>query len=395
VIQPQRLRPHYSAFLKPNRVLLTGHSHQAWPDVARSAVLAAFDDAALHVDDKWSRVLEQADTVRAHIAGRIGAEPDQIVLGANTHELVARFLSGLPWSRRRHLVTTTGEFHSLRRQLLRLEEEGVEVTWVEASPLHSLAERMAAAVRTDTAAVLASTVLFATSSVVPDLQAVTEAAHRVGAAVLFDAYHAFDVLPFSVADLGADPVFVVAGGYKYAQWGEGCCWMRVPAGTRMRPVFTGWFAEFDALPNSADQHQVGYSPRGADRFAGSTFEPTSIYRAAAVAAFFEAQQLDVATLRSISMRQTGRLVEALHGAFEVCSPLPAAHRAGFVTVRIAQAGEIVRQMRARGVYVDARGDCLRLGPAPYVLDDALDHAVATLKAVTAKVLPSKADTHLR
>jgi kynureninase len=35
-------------------------------------------------------------------------------------------------------------------------------------------------------------------------------------------------------------------------------------------------------------------------------------------------------------------------------------------------------VRRRGVFVDARGDVLRLGPAPYLADEQLRDAVAIL-----------------
>jgi kynureninase len=187
-LDPLALRPHYRQFLTvpdgaPRRVLLTGHSHQAWPDVARAGQDEAFVDAALHVDDKWGRVFALQDELRGYIAERIGARPRELALAASTHELVARFLSALDLRARPHLVTTTGEFHSLDRQLRRLAETGVEITWVDAAPVDSLAERLAAAVRDDTAAVLASTVLFETAAIVPNLAAVTAAARRRGAQV--------------------------------------------------------------------------------------------------------------------------------------------------------------------------------------------------------------------
>ena len=38
---------------------------------------------------------------------------------------------------------------------------------------------------------------------------------------------------------------MVGGGYKYLQFGEGNAYMRLPAhADRIRPVVTGWFAEF-------------------------------------------------------------------------------------------------------------------------------------------------------
>jgi kynureninase len=92
MITADSLRPHYRAFLRPDRVLLTGHSHQAWPDVARAAQLEAFDDAAAHVDHKWGKAFEAADDVRRAVATRIGCEPSEVALGASTHELVSRFL---------------------------------------------------------------------------------------------------------------------------------------------------------------------------------------------------------------------------------------------------------------------------------------------------------------
>ena len=175
-LDPLALRPHYQQFLAvpagaPRRVLLTGHSHQAWPDVARAGQDAAFADAALHVDDKWGRVFAMQDELRRYIAARIGARPGELAFASNTHELVARFLSALDLRARPHLVTTTGEFHSMDRQLRRLGEAGVAITWVDAAPAATLAERLAAAVRADTAAVLASSVLFETSTIVPHLAA--------------------------------------------------------------------------------------------------------------------------------------------------------------------------------------------------------------------------------
>ena len=65
---PNLLAPHYSAFRVSERLLLTGHSHQAWPDCARDGHLEAWDDAAELVDDKWERAFAKADRVRRGFA---------------------------------------------------------------------------------------------------------------------------------------------------------------------------------------------------------------------------------------------------------------------------------------------------------------------------------------
>lgn len=383
VIDPVALRAHYTRFLRDGRILLTGHSHQAWPDVARDAQLRAFDDAAELVDDKWERAFEAADAVRAAVARRIGARPDEIALGASTHELVTRFLSALDLRARPHLVTTSGEFHSMHRQLARLAESGVEVEMVPWAPVSTLAERLAAAIRPTTAALLTSTVLFETSSVVPHLRTAIEAAQRHGAEVLLDAYHAFGVVPFSIAELGPEPIFVTAGGYKYAQWGEGNCFLRVPPGCPLRPVYTGWFSDFASLASMRSGGAIGYGPRGADRFAGSTYDPTSHYRARAVVELFDAEGLSIERLRATSLAQTERLIAGMEG-LDVITPREPAARGGFVALRVARASEVVSALRERGVYTDARGDVLRLGPAPYVTDAELDTALAHLREIVGR-----------
>ncbi|MCA9602509.1 MAG: aminotransferase class V-fold PLP-dependent enzyme, partial [Myxococcales bacterium] len=313
----------------------------------------------------------------AGIASRIGAHADEIAFSPNTHELVVRFLSTVDLKSRPRLVTTGGEFHSMRRQLARLSEEGIEVVWVEPAPLETLAERLAGAVDDRTAAVLASTVLFGSSGVVPNLRAVSDRAERHGAAVLFDAYHAFNVVPFSVSDLG-EHAFVVAGGYKYAQFGEGVCFLRVPSGRTHRPVNTGWFADFTHLASPRADGPVPYGPRGADQFDGSTYDPVSHYRAAAVLDFFDTEGLTVERLRAISLAQTDHLLAGL-ADHDIVTPKDAALRGGFVAVRVGDATKVLEGLRARNVFADARGDIVRFGPAPYLTCADLDAGLAAFR----------------
>ncbi len=384
-------RRSYASFLREGRVLLTGHSHQAWPDVARDALLRYFDDSAEHVDDKWSRsVFPIVDRVGRRILGRMGfPETDAIAFGRSTHELVYRLLTSLPGlaigagerrsARAPHVVTTTGEFHSLDRQLRRLEEEGLRVTWVSATPREGLADRLIAALDEGVDMLAVSAVLFEDSHVVEGLGRVIARAAAVGAVPLVDAYHAFNVVPIDWGAAG-EHAFVTAGGYKYASFGEGICWLRIPAESTLRPTYTGWFADFDALERprfDADgkPSPVGYGPAGA-RFAGATFDPVGFYRADAVLDHFDRFGLGVPELRAISTRQTGRIVERLrHAGVSLASSTDDARRGGFVAAVVPRAHAVVTALRARRIFVDARGDRLRFGPAPYLTDDEIDAGV--------------------
>src|SRR5688572_28912906 len=114
---PNALAPFYSRFRVAERLLLTGHSHQAWPDEGFQAQQRAWLDAAEYVDEKWQRAADEAGQVRAGWR-RLLNEPDaDIALGHITHELVTRLLSALPLRKRPKLVSIDAEFHTVRRQL--------------------------------------------------------------------------------------------------------------------------------------------------------------------------------------------------------------------------------------------------------------------------------------
>jgi kynureninase len=379
---PNALAPEYSRFRVSERLLLTGHSHQAWPDVAFDGHMLAFTTAADLVDDKWPRAFEIADRVRRGWARLLDDDPQCVALGQSTHELVVRWLSALPLRKRPRLVTTDGEYHSIRRMVDRLAEEGIEVHKEPATPVSTLSERLARAIDERTAAVLVSSVLFRSAQIVPNLRAVAEACARRGAELLVDAYHHLNVVPFSIRDLGLERAYVTGGGYKYCQLGDGNAFLRFPKDCALRPVVTGWFSEF-ALKEKAPTSQVGYG-EGPARFAGATYDPTSQYRAASVFDYFEARELTPALLREVSQHQVGLLIDrfdALDLDPKVLArdrSVPRQDLAGFLVLRSSRAGELCKRLHQRGVYTDYRGDALRIGPAPYLADAQLEEAMRRL-----------------
>jgi selenocysteine lyase/cysteine desulfurase len=383
---PNALAPHYSRFRVADRLLLTGHSHQAWPDCGFEAQATAWLDAARLVDDKWDAAFARAELVREGFTRLLGDAGGGLALAPNTHELVVRLLSALPLRVRPRLVTTDGEFHTIRRQLDRLAEEGLEVVRIPEAPLESLGARLAGAVDGRTALVLVSAVFFDTGRIARGLDEVAASCRRHGAELLVDVYHALDVVPVSLAEEGLAGAFVVGGGYKYCQLGEGNCFLRLPRDSALRPVITGWFSEFTALEERNGDGRVAYG-EGGDRFAGATYDPTSHYRAAAVFDFFREQGLTPALLRAVSQHQIGVLA-AEFDALDLDPAkvtrdrgAPLSEIGGFLALRAPAATSLARALHARGVLTDARGDVLRLGPAPYLSDRQLQDAVGLLGEV--------------
>ncbi|HET7039446.1 MAG TPA: hypothetical protein VFH97_06135, partial [Gemmatimonadales bacterium] len=120
------------------------------------------------------------------------------------------------------------------------------------------------------------------------------------------------------------------------------------------------------------------------RFAGATYDPTAHYRAAAVFDFHERAGLTPELLREVSRHQVGRLAERFD-ALDLDPQVLSRDRetalervAGFLALRCPRAPDLARRLRARGLWSDARGDVLRLGPAPYLSDAQLDRAIAVL-----------------
>ena len=375
MIDPEQLAKHYGRFRVTERILLTGHSHQAWPDVAFEAQQQAWLDAAELVDDVWDKAFEKANEVRRGFARLLDDSPDRIALAPNTHELVVRFLSALPLKKRPKLITTDGEFHTIRRQLDRLAEEGIEVVKLAAEPAATLAERLAQKVDDQTAGVLVSAVLYTNAHIVPNLRAVLEACERAGAELLVDAYHALNAIPFSLRVEGLEGAYVVGGGYKYCQLGPGNAFLRFPADTTLRPVVTGWFSEFTDLTN-APSGRVEYGP-GPARFAGATYDFMSHYRGAAVFTFFEEQRLTPKELRALSQRQ----IEALASALGIETEVALHETGGFLALRTRHTERLHNALREHGVWTDYRGDLLRMGPAPYLAEAQLDQAAGILRGL--------------
>jgi kynureninase len=281
------------------------------------------------------------------------------------------------------MVTTDGEYHSIRRQLDRLAEEKlVELVKVPASPADDLTLRLARQVDDRTSAVLMSSVLFRTGQIVSNLGAVASACAKRGAELLIDAYHHINVVPFSLETSGLERAFVTGAGYKYCQLGEGNAFLRMPEGCDMRPVITGWFAEFEAKEQPPAQG-VAFG-RGPMRFAGATYDPTSNYRGAAVFEYFQEKGLTPELLRGVSQHQIRLMVEKFDaldldpGVLDRDRSIALEDIAGFLVLRSARAGEFCRLLHERGVYTDYRADALRLGPAPYLCDAQLEEAMRIL-----------------
>ena len=387
----KRLQPHYSRFDVANRLLFTGHSHQAWPDVAREGQLEYFDVCAREVDKKWGVAAEKTEILRDYLRTYYDDPDGFYCREVSTHFLMVSLMSSFDLKNKPKIITTDAEFHSMHRQLRRLEEEGLEVVLVPIDPDEQFATRIINEIDVRTSAIMLSRVYFQSCLINTHLSEIAAAARVQGIPVIIDDYHGTNVVPLSLREADLEDCFILIGGYKYLQWGEANCFLRFPKNCDYRPAITGWFASFSTLEHPRTDAPVQYD-HSDQRFASATYDPSSQFRAAKVVQFFDEQGLTPKILRSQYEAQVGTLRSLfLEQDFDpkhiqLTHNEPLSRNGGFLSLTSPKAREIKADLMDRNIFTDARNEILRLGPAPYTTTSQIEEMIGELKESVEKIL---------
>lgn len=378
----------YQRFLQANqgKQHFACHSHHYWPDVTREAMLEYWDDTAKLVDDKWRYIFgEKVPQTQQLIADILQLpQPEQLVFAPNTHELVMRIFSCFDLRKPLRILTTDSEFHSFSRQVKRLAEyDNVQLEIIPTEPFVSFEQRFIDAAQQQYDLIFCSQVFFNSGVAIADLSSfVTQLAHHNDAMIVIDGYHGFMALPTDLSAI-AERIFYIAGSYKYAQGGEGCCFMAVPLGSEHRPLYTGWFAEFGTLA-AEKSATVLYSDDGY-RFAGATMDFSPLYRLNAVLRLFKQQGISVGRIhlyvQQLQQAFLAKLAQIQHPLLNPQRLLTRdlASHGHFLTFKLdsaAQVAELAVLLKQHGIETDYRGDRLRFGFALY--HNAADYDLSCL-----------------
>lgn len=369
------LKRLYSRFLQGHQGKLhfAAHSHHFWPDVSRDAHLAYWDDCAQASDHKWEKIFSAViPEAQAHVANILHLKlPQQIVFAPNTHELGARILSLFLDRPGLHVLTTSSEFHSWRRQLQRLEELATFKTTVISTDTllesrRSFIDSLKSSLKEKPDLFFISHVFFDSGIALTDeeLLELSDACPKETVMVV-DGYHAFAALPCDLSPLEGK-IFYLGGGYKYAQAGEGACFLVVPKG-HWRPAYTGWFAEFGELSKPSGK-KVGYT-QDAIAFFGATQDFSGLYRFNAVWNLFSSEGLTleqihghIVTLQKEFISNSMALLEMqdLKALFDQ----NLRYHGHFLTFEAPfeeEAQRIEKELNGLQVIIDRRGRRLRFG----------------------------------
>jgi kynureninase len=205
-----------------------------------------------------------------------------------------------------------------------------------------------------------------------DMAAMTAAAHRAGALVVWDLSHSAGALPVDLGGAGAD--FAVGCGYKYLNGGPGApafVWTHPRHAERFWQPLSGWMGHAEPFA-----FEPGYRPApGIARYLCGT--PPVISLAAlecGVDTLLAAEPLGgLEALRRKSVALTELFVELVETrcagrGLSLASPREAARRGSQVCFAHADGYAIVQALIARGVIGDFRApDVLRFGFTPMYL----------------------------
>jgi kynureninase len=383
------LRRHFTEFraAQPRRIHLAAHSHHFWPDAACAAHRQALTDAARLADNKLGSIFgELIPRVQRGIAAMLELpDPSTIGFAPNTHDFLRRLFSALPPGKSVRILTSDSEFHSFARQIARLEEDAlVVVERVPAEPFDSFGERFASAARSGGHdLVFVSQVFFNSAATAGSLDTIARAVRDAKTLVVFDGYHGFMALPTALAASG-ERAFYLAGGYKYAMAGEGVCFMHCPPGFAIRPRDTGWFAAFGAL-REGGSGGVAYGTDGS-RFMGATFDPTGLYRLAAVLDWMDeigltvqAIHAHVLALQALFLAELARAkIRPLCDARLVTPVAEGVARGHFLTFELASAQALHDRLARANIVSDVRGERIRFGFGCYHAAEEIAPAVAAI-----------------
>jgi kynureninase len=204
---------------------------------------------------------------------------------------------------------------------------------------------------------------------------VVAAAREVGAVVVLDAYQAVGIVPIDVTTLGA--TVVVGGTHKWlCGGGTGLAFMYVEPtlAERLQATYPGWLGHA-----SIGSFSDGYEPpAGARRFQQGTPAMEPIYTSRSGLQFV--LEKGVAALRARSLELTDRLLAACQAAgLPILTPRERERRGGMITLALNEATDVVQELAARDIDVDARPNAgVRIGPFPCLADEDCDRLVTTL-----------------
>lgn len=286
------------------------------------------------------------------------ANPEEIALQPNASAALATVASLVNFGRRRKVVVGALDFPTTIHQWLVKAGLGIEVVRVPSDDGISIPpERFAEYIDEDTALV-ATTHVYAFSGYIQDLRPIAEAAHRKGALLCVDGYHAVGSIPVDVRASGCD--FYVAGVLKWLMGGPGQAFLWVhPDHAQRAPTIASWLGARNPFAMDNERWEPAEDAR---RFEYGTPAVAAVYQA--MAGLEIINEVGLPLIRERQKALSRLVVErALARGYKLRSPIDDEQRNGMVILEVADPVRTYDILcRERHFVIDHRPGCIRISP---------------------------------
>lgn len=369
-----------------NALYFTGNSLGLQPKAAKEALQVELDDWAEHGVEGHFRArnawMHYHEFFADNLSKIVGAKPTEVVamnaLTVNLHLLLVSFYR--PVGGRRKIICEAKAFPSDRYALLSQiafhrgnpETDLIEIEPREGEELIHLEDILGAIIEAgeELATVMIGGVNYYTGQL-HDLDAITKAAHGVGAMCGFDLAHAAGNVPLKLHDLGVD--FACWCTYKYMNSGPGSVggiFIHEKHHNSDIPRLKGWWGHDKQTRFKMDPEYVSMGTAESWQMSNAPVFNMAIHKAS-LDIFEEAGGMDVLRERSLRLtdylEQTiGKVAESTGEHLEILTPCNHDERGCQLSiVAHGQGRELFEKLSSNGVIVDWREPAvIRMAPVP-------------------------------
>lgn len=213
-----------------------------------------------------------------------------------------------------------------------------------------------------------------------DLTRLVAHGRAMGSLIGVDITQGAGLLPYDVTAPQVD--FVISTSLKWlcGTPGAGILYVADALMPLCEPDLRGWFSQ--ANPFSWALDAFAFAP-DARRFDNGT--PSTLSAIASLPALEWRMQQDDASFVAHNLALSTRLLEGLEAmGLTLATPREPARRGGSLMVSLPEstpAAEVVNQLRAQGIYMDCRGQTLRMSPGPITTEAGVLRTLAALDAL--------------
>ena len=320
----------------------------------------------------------------------LGAASGQVTIGDSTTVLLYKLMRTAVAARpgRTEIVMDRDNFPTDRYLAEGVAREcGLTIRWIETdTSAGATVEQVEDVVGEQTALVSLSHVSYR-SAWIADVPAITDAAHRVGALVLWDLCHSVGAVDTQLDAWGVD----LAAGctYKYLNGGPGapafCYVAERHLDTFTQPI-QGWLGNTDPFLMGPDYVPV----TGIRRFTSGTPAVIGMLPVQDMVALIDEAGIDAVRAKSVQLTTTCLELADDHLAsygVSVASPRDPARRGGHVTLHHPRMREVVTALWQRDVLPDYRDPGgLRIGLSPLSTSyDELERGIEQVRVALAEL----------